>query len=117
MVNAPPPQSTTTPSDAGATVGELASKIRSKNAGPFWVTIDVFLPDDDAYQRLADASWLTPEGISRVYEAPAEAVKIFRIPELRVVKISYPRSVPQGSVNDRDIHSAQQYIPLAAHHV
>jgi hypothetical protein len=40
-------------------------------------------------------------------------VKIYRLPSLRAVKISFPRSVPQGSFYDRDMHSGQQHIPLS----
>jgi hypothetical protein len=41
-------------------------------------------------------------------------VRIFRLPSLRTVKISFPRPVPQGSFTDRDMHADQQHIPLAA---
>jgi hypothetical protein len=95
------------------TLGALATKIRSKNAGPFWVTIDVFLPDDGAFARAVAATSLTPDGISAIYGTSPDMVKIFNIPELRTIKVSYPRSVAQGSVSDRDVHSAQQYIPLS----
>jgi hypothetical protein len=40
-------------------------------------------------------------------------VGIFRLPDLRAIKISFPRPVPQGSFTDRDIHAGQQHIPLA----
>src|SRR5690349_6456236 len=32
-----------------ATLGELAKLVRSKNAGPFWLTIDIMFEDPDAY--------------------------------------------------------------------
>jgi hypothetical protein len=35
------------------------------------------------------------------------------MPSIRVVKVSFPRPVAQGSFGDRDMHSGQQYIPLA----
>ena len=31
------------------TLGELANQVRSKMPGPFWMTIDVFFSDRDAY--------------------------------------------------------------------
>ncbi len=34
---------------------EVAQYVRSKNAGPFWVTIDVFCADDISYARLTQA--------------------------------------------------------------
>jgi hypothetical protein len=29
-----------------------------------------------------------------------------------MIKISYPRTTPQGGMVERDMHSGQQYVPL-----
>jgi hypothetical protein len=34
------------------------------------------------------------------------------MPELRVVKVSFPRPVTQGSPFDRDMHAGQQHVPM-----
>ena len=34
------------------TLGEKVRKIRSKNAGPFWITIDVFCGDKKIYMEV-----------------------------------------------------------------
>ena len=39
--------------------------------------------------------------------------QVFRIPQLRVIKVSFPRPVVQGSLHDRDMHSGQRHVPLA----
>jgi Domain of unknown function (DUF4387) len=31
-----------------AALGQMATLVRSKNAGPFWMTIDAFFDDDHA---------------------------------------------------------------------
>ena len=95
-----------------STLGSVARQIRSKNAGPFWVTIDIFLNSDADYETVAADGVITAERIAAMYGADEHLVKIFRLPNLRVVKISYPRLTPQGSMADRDVHAAQQYIPL-----
>jgi hypothetical protein len=95
------------------TVGDAATLVRSKNAGPFWQTLDVFLADDDAYQAVADAPGLDADAIGRAYRVDPATVRIFRIPSIRVVKISFPRPTPQGGVHDRDMHAGQQHVPLA----
>jgi hypothetical protein len=51
--------------------------------------------------------------IARLYGVPTVGVQIFRIPSLNVVKISFPRPVPQGGLRDRDIHAGQHHVPLA----
>lgn len=97
----------------GRTVRDVAELVRSKNAGPFWQTLDVFLPDDDAYRLVAGSPHLREEVIARLYRVAAEDVRIFRLPSLRVVKISFPRPTVQGGVDDRDMHAGQQHVPLA----
>lgn len=94
-------------------LGDLATEVRSKNAGPFWVTIELFLRDQSAYAIAADPAYLDEEVIARLYGVPAGGVRMFRIPALNVVKISFPRPVPQGSLRDRDIHAGQHHVPLA----
>jgi hypothetical protein len=95
------------------TVGDLAEDVRSKNAGPFWITFDIFLDDDAAYELLVGSQAITQASIGRLYRVEPDAVEIFEIPDLRVIKISFPRSVPAGSFDDRDQHAGQQYVPLA----
>ena len=94
------------------TLGDLADQVRSKNAGPFWLTLEAFLPNDESY-RIADAA-ITAEAIAGLYQVAPRNLRIFRIPWLRVIKISFPRPVPQGSLHDRDTHAGQQHVPLAS---
>jgi len=97
------------------TVADLALEVRSKNAGPFWVTMEVFLRDAAGYAIVADPGYLTAPVIARLYGLDPGTVQIFRIPSLNVVKISFPRPVVQGSLHDRDIHAGQHHVPLALH--
>ena len=96
-------------------LGELATLVRSKNAGPFWVTIDIFFPDAETYERAAASTSLTDvEVIATRYAVPPEVVKVFRLPELRAIKLSFPRPSAQGGAHDRDMHAGQQYVALLA---
>ena len=99
------------PDGAPPTLGDLALEVRSKNAGPFWMTLEAFMPDDQTY-RVAD-TLITAELISKLYLVPPASVQIFRIPELHVVKVSFPRPITQGSLHDRDMHAGQHHVPLA----
>lgn len=100
--------------DPRPTLGELALEVRSKNAGPFWVTMEVFMPDAERYALVADETFLDEEVVARLYGLDPADVLFFRIPELNVVKVSFPRPVPQGSLRDRDVHAGQHHVPLAA---
>lgn len=95
------------------TLQDLAIEVRSKNAGPFWVTMELFMRDEAAYTVAADPTFLNEEVIGRLYGVPAGGVRMFRIPSLNVVKISFPRPLAQGSLHDRDIHAGQHHVPLA----
>src|SRR5258707_4610651 len=97
--------------DAPVTLGDLALEVRSKNAGPFWMTLEAFMPDEDTY-RIAD-TLITPQLISALYHVPPATLQIFRIPDLHVIKVSFPRPVVQGSLHDRDMHAGQHHVPLA----
>jgi hypothetical protein len=94
------------------TVGDAAELVRSKNAGPFWQTLDIFMADDASYHAVADAPGVDAQAIGTLYRVDPDTVRIFRLPELRVVKISFPRPTSQGGAADRDMHAGQQHIPL-----
>ena len=92
-------------------LGEVAQKVRSKNAGPFWVTIDIFCGTEAAFRRVE--SGLSTEALAKVLRQPSQVLKRFAIPHLNVVKISLPRPQVQGSRLDRDMHGAQWAVLLA----
>ena len=87
------------------TVGDLVKQVRAKNAGPFWITIDVFCGQEDSYARLC--SELSTAMIANALQQQPESIKRFDIPSLQVIKFSLPRPVVQGHPRDRDMHGAQ----------
>lgn len=97
---------------APQTLGDLALEVRSKNAGPFWMTLEAFMPDEATYQ-VADAL-ITAEVVAKLYHVAPASLQIFRIPQLHVVKVSFPRPLVQGSLHDRDMHAGQHHVPLAS---
>ena len=85
-------------------LGSLVSKVRSKNAGPFWLTIDVFCGDTATYERVSAS--LRDEVVAKLFGVDRQLLKRFDIPALNVVKFSVPRPVVQGKGTDRDMHGA-----------
>jgi hypothetical protein len=94
------------------TLGDLAQLIRTKNAGPFWMTIDVFFRNHTDYTRVYDAAVLTPQIVAELYGVDTSTVRLFPLPAINVIKASFPRPTTQGSFTDRDIHAGQQHVPL-----
>ena len=86
-------------------LSDVVVKVRSKNAGPFWVTVDVFCGDAATFARVSAA--LDTAAVAALYGQPAQGLKRFDIADLAVVKFSVPRPVVQGSAADRDMHGAQ----------
>ena len=91
---------------------DVARYVRSKNAGPFWVTVDVFCDDQDAYETLCAAPALGAVAIADLYGVGSNQVRIFHDDNLKVIKISFPRPIAQGSTLDADSHAGQQFVPL-----
>ncbi|TDD86874.1 DUF4387 domain-containing protein [Actinomadura darangshiensis] len=92
----------------------MALEVRSKNAGPFWITMELFMRSAQDYAVVADESFINADVIAALYDLDPANIQIFHIPALNVVKISFPRPVAQGGLRDRDIHAGQHHVPLAA---
>lgn len=93
-------------------LSEVCRHVRSKVAGPFWVTVDLMFDSQENYDRYHQSPALSAESIARIYHIDPSTVLHYPVPSLRVLKISYPRRVPQGSLEERDLHSGQQYTYL-----
>lgn len=91
---------------------DVCRYVRSKNAGPFWVTVDVFFDSAENYATYHDDPAIAADAIAAIYGVDAALVKRFAVASLNMVKISYPRTTPQGGVHERDMHSGQQFVPL-----
>jgi len=91
---------------------DVARYVRSKNAGPFWVTIDIFFNDEESYRRHSNDPGIGVEAVAALYDVAPNQIRRFEIDALSAIKLSYPRAQPQGGVVERDMHSGQQYVPL-----
>ena len=92
-------------------LGQIAQKVRSKNAGPFWLTIDIFCGSHEAFDQVVKE--LSTQRVAELFDIDIEAIKRFEIASLNVVKFSFPRPHIQGSIADRDMHGASWAALLA----
>lgn len=91
--------------------------IRSKNAGPFQVTIDLMFNESATYERVLQSNILVAENIARLYQLDEHEIVIIPFEKVRAIKITMPRkwgSNGSGSAFDRDVYGAQQHGPIAA---
>ncbi|WP_374469495.1 DUF4387 domain-containing protein [Phenylobacterium sp.] len=91
---------------------DVTRDVRSKNAGPFWVTVDIFFDGPESFRRYADRPALGAQAIGKVFGVDPALVKRFPVENLEMIKISYPRKSPQGGVVERDLHAGQQFVRL-----
>jgi hypothetical protein len=98
-----------------AKLGDLASVIRSKNAGPFQVTIDIMFANAADYRRVLKAGAFTAAEVAKRYRISERDVAVIPFERVHAVKITIPRrwgSRGSGSAGDRDVYGAQQHGPL-----
>jgi hypothetical protein len=91
---------------------DVCRHIRSKVAGPFWVTIDLFFDSEENYRKYHDNAAIQPSALAKIYESDPDLIAIYPVESLNMIKISYPRATPQGGIVERDLHSGQQYVDL-----
>lgn len=91
-------------------LSEIVPKIRSKNAGPFWLTLDLFCETPEVFSHVAHG--LKSEDVAAALGVETGALKRFDMSELNVVKFSLPRPEIQGVQADRDMHGASFAILL-----
>ena len=92
-------------------LGEKVKKIRSKNAGPFWITVDIFCGSQEVYKDVCLN--LNNSKIANLLMINIKDLKRFEIENLNVIKFSFPRNITQGNIYDRDMHGAQLGILLS----
>ena len=97
---------------ATAYLRDLAHIVRSKNAGPTVLTLDIFFHDAAAYERAAGSEALTPGAVGALYGVEAATVHRYLLPQLHAIKFSLPRTLCAGTPGDGDLYGAQQHGPL-----
>jgi hypothetical protein len=86
--------------------------IRSKDAGPFMLTIDLFFADPAVYEAFVTGGVLDEGIIAELYRVRPEQVERYPMAEISAMKISFPRAVASGEFGDTDITGGQQYAIL-----
>ncbi|MGH0054141.1 MAG: DUF4387 family protein [Sphaerochaetaceae bacterium] len=96
-----------------AKVRDYARYVRSKNAGPFWVTAEIFFTDEKNYTLVKNAKNINATTIAKLYNTKEALVKTYYCDSIHVIKFSWPRQHPSGFKNEYDMHFGQQYVFLA----
>lgn len=87
--------------------------IRSKNAGPLYLTFDLIFRNKEDMQFIMTRNIITKDVIGRLYDCEREKISIIPYGVVNAIKITLPRKCVSGSSNDNDIYGCQQHMPLA----
>lgn len=102
----------TNTAQTGTRLRDIAAFIRSKNAGPFTLTIDIFFDGGEQCQRVLHSGAITPQTVAKLYGLASGDVRILHLEQANALKITFPRPLPAGDVGDRDVAGGQQFAPL-----
>ena len=94
-------------------LSDLATVIRSKNAGPFLITLDVFFKDEKMFRLVRDSGAVSKRRIAEIYnirEDDIHEVTFFEPAE--TLKITMTRWISSAAPGDTDVFGAQQHVPL-----
>lgn len=97
---------------AGARLVDIAQVVRSKNAGPLQVTVDLMFDQRANYERAVTSPALSRGAIARLYGVDQAQVSVVPYAAACAVKIVLERPVVAGSPGDSDVYGAQQHYPL-----
>ena len=95
-----------------AKLKDIAKACKSKNAGPFELTLDVVFDERSMYERVRATGVLGPALFARLYNVRPEDVLFTEYPAGNAFKATIPRLVASGDVGDTDVYGAQQHAPL-----
>ena len=95
-----------------ARLRDLAKLIRTKNAGPFQLTLDILFDDARTYAHVVASRAVTPETMARFFALEPSRVRVFEYAPANAIKVTVPRAVPSGDPGDGDLFGGQQFGPL-----
>lgn len=86
--------------------------LRSKNAGPLFITFDLIFNTREDMEYVA--ARLKKEEIAKAYDTDISKIDIISYAVVNSIKITFPRKNISGSLADNDIYGCQQHMPLAS---
>ncbi|MBE6595025.1 MAG: DUF4387 domain-containing protein [Ruminococcaceae bacterium] len=92
---------------------DVANVIRSKNAGPFELTLDILLKEKEMFDQMKEADVINKKTIAALYRvAEEDVISIVYFPNAKAVKATIVRPLASGALGERDVYGAQQHAPL-----
>ncbi len=91
---------------------DAATVIRSKNAGPLQITIDLMFEDEARFDLARQSPSLSPSNLAALYGLQQDSVQVLPFPQALAIKLVFDRKTIAGDPGDRDVYGTQQHGPL-----
>ena len=95
-----------------AKLRDIAKACKSKNAGPFEITIDVMFDEVKTFEAVRKTGVICAALFARLYRVPVDTIQFSEYAPAFAFKASFERPIPSGAVGDTDVYGAQQHAPL-----
>lgn len=93
-------------------IRDLAKACKSKNAGPYEVTLDIMFGDRETFDKVRASGVIRPALFARLYGVPEASVQLTEYPPAFAFKATFERRIASGAIGDTDVYGAQQHAPL-----
>ncbi len=92
---------------------DMALILRSKNAGPLYITFDIIFSNKELFDYVIKSEAINKKKIASLYDVELDKIDIIPYEIVNSIKITIPRRYISGSLEDMDIYGCQQHVPLA----
>ena len=94
-------------------LSDLATVIRSKNAGPFELTCDVLFATYDNFERVVKSEVLSANKFAGLFRIPvSDVISVVEFEPALAIKVTIKRARSSGAFGETDVYGAQQHAPL-----
>lgn len=92
---------------------DIAGIIRSKNSGPYELTLDIIFNTFEDFEKVCTAKVIDEETVCRLYQITKDQIiNIIEFQPAKAIKITIKRPICSGDLGETDVYGAQQHAPL-----
>lgn len=90
-------------------LSEISRVVRSKNAGPLTLSVDILFDTEADYLIASGSRRLAPAALADLLDRPEGDIRVIHDPRARAIKVAFPRAVVAGGFGDVDVYGAQHH--------
>jgi hypothetical protein len=92
---------------------DVVKVLRSKNAGPFKLVIDIFFKERETYEKVKSSGVINKKLVAKNYRISESMVEgIYFVDTVLGVKITMLKKVASDDISATDVYGAQQHAPM-----